>query len=92
VEIDKPAALAAHGVFSQLGNIGFSAIGAKFKLGVTEQFSFPLDGLVKSPSVLLGAGLRCNPAPLDKKLHSWDAGMKLLIFEGKSLFEKYLTG
>jgi hypothetical protein len=24
-----------------------------------------LDGLVKSPSVLLGAGLRFNPAPLD---------------------------
>jgi len=37
VEIDKPAALAAHGVFSQLGNIGFSAIGAKFEFRVAEQ-------------------------------------------------------
>jgi hypothetical protein len=46
------------------------------------------DGFVKSPS----AALRFNPAPLDKKLHSWDAGMKLLIFEGKNPFEKYLTG
>jgi hypothetical protein len=45
------------------------------------------DGLVKSPV----AALRCNP-PLDKRLHSWEAGMKLLIFEGKNHFEKYLTG
>jgi hypothetical protein len=46
------------------------------------------DGFVKSPS----AALRGNPAPLDKKPYSWDAGMKLLIFEGKNPFEKYLTG
>jgi hypothetical protein len=47
-----------------------------------------IDGFVKSPS----AALRFSPAPLDKKLHSWDAGIKLLIFEGKTPFEKYLTG
>jgi hypothetical protein len=47
-----------------------------------------LDGFVKSPS----AALHFSPAPLDKKLHSWDAGIKLLIFEGKTPFEKYLTG
>jgi len=47
-----------------------------------------VDGFVKSPS----AALRFNPALLDKKLPFWDAGMKLLIFEGKSPFEKYLTG
>jgi len=46
------------------------------------------DSLVKSPS----AALRGNLAPLDKKPYSWDAGMKLLIFEGKNPFEKYLTG
>jgi hypothetical protein len=51
-----------------------------------------VDGFVKSPSVPLGAGLRFNPALLDKKPPFWDAGMKLLIFEGKSPFEKYLTG
>ena len=50
------------------------------------------DGLVKSPSVPLGAGLRGNPALLDKKLPFGDAGMKLLIFEKKRPFEKYLTG
>jgi hypothetical protein len=49
---------------------------------------FNSDGFVKSPS----AALRFNPALLDKKPPFWDAGMMLLIFEGKSPFEKYLTG
>jgi hypothetical protein len=39
-----------------------------------------------------GAGLRFNPAPLDKKLPSWDAGMKPLRFEWENLLEKHLTG
>jgi len=50
------------------------------------------DGLVKSPSVPLGAALRGNPALLDKKPPFWDAGLKLLIFEENRPFEKYLTG
>jgi hypothetical protein len=54
----------------------------------TSLFENNHDGLVKSPS----AALRGNFAPLDKKPHSWEAGMKLLIFEGKNHFEKYLTG
>ena len=42
------------------------------------------DGCVKSPSVLLGAGLRFNPAPLDKIL--WLRGIegKILTSMGKS--------
>jgi hypothetical protein len=45
-----------------------------------------IDGFAKSPS----AALRFNPAPLDKKLPSWDAGMKPLRFEWENLLEKHL--
>jgi hypothetical protein len=66
--------------------MGFSAPRSVAPSVPCPTLSSQYDGLVKSPS----AALRFNPAPLDKKPHSWEAGMKLLIFEGKNHFEKYL--
>jgi hypothetical protein len=50
-----------------------------------------LDGFVKSPSILLGAGLRFNPAPLDNNslLGSWD---KTPFIPKENPFGKDLTG
>jgi hypothetical protein len=49
------------------------------------------DGLVKNPSIPLGAGLRFNFAPLD---NNPAAGIQREppIFEAEKPFEKYLTG
>jgi hypothetical protein len=50
-----------------------------------------LDGFVKSPSGLLGAGLRFNPAPLDNNslLGSWD---KTPFIPKENPFGKNLMG
>ena len=54
-------------------------------------FGIKLDGFVRSPSVLLGAGLRFNLAPLDNNppLEIQDIPPDL---EAETSFEKFLTG
>jgi hypothetical protein len=51
-----------------------------------------IDGFVKNLSVPLGAGLRLNPALLDKKSRSGGVKINLMIFEEENPFEGYLTG